>query len=340
MLSIGCNTDRESQMVLARKRLTMSFPGIRFTDAIMTAACGKPYDARPYSNMLAEGETVLSKSEFVAVLKQLEADMGDNAARRAQDIVMMDIDLLEYNGERFHPGDWQRPYIRKLCAMLAKLTLPLLLAFVVSNQCLSHTAVQQQSSTRVQDTELLGKALEYYQGGKYHECILTFEKLQRHYELSQRFLAYLGFSYYKEQKYEDAADKLQRAIPGLSAYSPRERSVYIYSCAESLFFLHRYKESLEFYDMALPLTEGNDKGDVLFHTAFARYLMLGHEPAGDDGNTMASCNDTLAIDTVCDLFSEALSLYGANTATATSLQYARRRQCERMLKGLRRKVEQ
>lgn len=316
-------------MAVAKERLSTSFPGIHFTDVITTAAYGKPDDAPPYSNMLAECDTKLKLEDLVTFLKKTEKDMGDKVSLRAEGIVLMDIDLLEYNRRRYHLDDWNRPYIKKLLAMLPKLMLVILLLFATNT-----VVFPQRSAANRQDTELLGKAMGYYQGGKYHECILAFEKLKRNYKLTPRFLAHLGFSYYKEQRYNEAVDNLQQAIPLLSAYSPKERTVYIYSCAESLFFLHRYKEALKYYSMALPLAEGNDKGDILFHTAFAHYLQ--NVPADVDYTQKADL-DTVVLENIISLFSEAQTLYRANIATATSLQSARLRQCETMLKGLRRK---
>lgn len=290
-----------------------------------------PDDTEPYANMIAECETPLSQEKLVNVLKEMEKEMGDNELMRSKGIVMMDIDLLEYNRHRYHLNDWERPYTKTLLAMLARLAMILVLLINTSN-----TAFSQQTTQKKQDTELLGKAVEYYQGGKYHESILAFEKLKRHYTLTPRFLAYLGFSYYKEQQYEEATENLKKSIPHLSAYSPKERAIYIYSCAESLFYQTQYDEALKYYQMALPLTEGNDKGDILFHTAFAHYLKKTSSHTDDIQHNSI---DTITKDTVTTLLAEAMALYRANTATATPLQCARLRQCERMLQGLRGKQE-
>ena len=121
-------------------------------------------------------------------------------------------------------------------------------------------------------TVLLGKAIEYYQGRKYHESILTFEKLRRKYQLNPRFTAYLGFSYYKENMYEEAVECLEESIPQLTAYSPLEQAVYLYACAESHFNLAQYQQALPYYKQALPLTTGLDAADINYHMAFCYYL--------------------------------------------------------------------
>lgn len=328
MFSVGCNTDRDAQMARVAGRLREAFPGVRLSDVVVSAAYGQPDGAEPYANMLAEVDTLMSQDEVVDSLKGLEREMGDSAGLRAGGCVMMDLDLLEYDGRRLHAEDWQRPYVRTLLAMLAKVSMVVLMLLACT------AAVAQRGPSRQDsDKELLGKAIEYYNGAKYHECILTFEKLTRNYRLSPRFMAYLGYSYYKERQYAEAVEWLRKAIPSLSAYSPREQSVYIYSCAESLFHLERYADSLPYYGQALPLTSGNDRADVLFHTAFAHYFVDGLSAAVDNGDTASLHRDSAMLKNVYALFSEAFVLYRDNSGRATELQTARQRQCQLMIKG-------
>lgn len=306
LISIGSNMNGKKQMALARKLLSQAFPGARFTRALTSPAC--PGEGM-YSNMLAEFDTDIENEMLVSTLKSMEYEMGDRAELRQEGKVMMDLDILRYGNEKHHHDDWERPYIKRLLRYAMKMILVLMMA-------LPATAMAAGSA----DVDLLSRAIEYYQGGKYHESIVAFERLRRDYNLNPRFTAYLGMSYYKEMQYEEAVECLRQSLPELQAYSPHERAVYTYSCAESLFHLERYTESIKYYEQALPLVSGNDKGDVLFHNAFAHYLTQG---------------DT---DEVVRLFSEALEAYKSSTDTATSLQVARLRQTETMLRGLK-KVE-
>ncbi|MDO4931427.1 MAG: hypothetical protein Q4E63_02060 [Prevotellaceae bacterium] len=287
-----------------------------FTKAIISEAFGQPKDASPYANILASGYTDLQLNDINPLLKSLEKDMGDTPALRAEGIVMMDIDILEYAGRQYHVNDWERPYIKRLLSLLVKGLFFVLSITLPSMECTAQSAGR--------NSELLGKAVEYYQSGKYHECIISFEKLQKQYTLTPRFMAWLGFSYYKEQNYKDAAKALRTAIPHLETLSPKERATYLYVCAESLFYLEDYNEAIKYYNMALPLTGGNDKGDVLFHTAFAHYLI-------NNENT-----DTITVSTEKArlLFTQALTLYKDNSSTATPQQRARMKQTEKMLKGM------
>lgn len=312
LLSIGCNHNHTNQIHHAKECLSEMFPGITFSDAILNPAIGQPTDAPPYSNMLARFTTTVSEYDLKHDLKKAEAHLGDTPQLRSQGIIMMDLDILQYDNTKRHLPDWDRNYIKELLRIF-----PVII-------CLLFSITTAAQPSKESDSNLLGIAVEYFQGGKYHEAIITFEKLKRHYTLNPRFSAYLGMSYYKEQKYEEAVENLSTAIPELTAFSPKEQAVYIFCCAESLFELGRYEEALRYYEMILPLVEGNDKGDVLFHTAFSHYLLNGNEAITPE-----------SAQTVIELLTQASILYEENANTATELQIARLKQTKNMLRGLK-----
>ena len=190
---------------------------------------------------------------------------------------------------------------------------------------------EQAGNKREQDRELLGKAIEYYQGRKYHECILTFEKLRRHYQLNPRFTAYLGFSYYKEQQYEEAAECLKEGIPSLSVYSPKEQAIYFYACAESLFQLGRYEEALQYYEDALPLTDGNDSADIHFHAGFCYINQIVIDTLS------ASEKDSLALLHLSS--ANALYMQSAERGTLDDLHKARLAQTTTMLRAMQKHIQ-
>ena len=97
------------------------------------------------------------------------------------------------------------------------------------------------------DGESLGKAIAYFQSGKYHEARIILQRLDKQYHLNPRFQAYLGVSCYYEQEYQEAANNLDAAIPKLSSFSPQERSFYFFADAESHFYLGQYDQALRCY---------------------------------------------------------------------------------------------
>ena len=315
LISIGANSQRATQMRRARKRIREVFPDADFTKSIVTTAYEMPAGAPPYSNMLATFHTEIEEVTLTNMLKDLERELGDTAGLRKSGTVLMDIDLLQYGEEKRKLGDWQRQYVKRL---LRYLILALLLLTPLCNA----------DAQRDNDKMLLGKAIEYYQGRKYHECILAFEKLRRHYQLNPRFTAFLGFSYYKEQQYDDAAHYLTEGIPHLGGYSPKEQATYIYACAESLFHLGKYNESLSYYANALPFTEGCDAADIHFHMAFANYLQ---------DNVKTSDKDSL-LQEAYNHFSVSNGLYreAATRELLDELHTARLSQTAHMLRAMQR----
>lgn len=134
---------------------------------------------------------------------------------------------------------------------------------------------------RSRHSETLGKAIEYFGGGKYHEAMLEFEKLKEIYTLPPRFDAYLGICYYKENDYEKAALTLSKAIPSLSPFPPQERATYYFTCAESLFMLCRYDSAEVYYEKTLPVCRTDEQGDIYFRLAFCSLFAEDYGRATD-----------------------------------------------------------
>ena len=62
-----------------------------------------------YMNRLAGGYTTLTAEELTRRLKDIEAETG-----RTKQRVTIDLDLMEYDNERFHLADWSRPYVQNI----------------------------------------------------------------------------------------------------------------------------------------------------------------------------------------------------------------------------------
>ena len=301
LLSIGCNVNRETQMSRAKEVLRKTFPGITFSEIITSP--DDTNEGAPYSNCIAKGNTDLSEAELCRTLKTIERQLG----RTDSKLVMMDLDLLQYGDTKRHLSDWERPYIKALLSLLL---------------CLVVIVAAAAPAGKASPQELLTKATEYFQGGKYHEAIINFEKLQQDYTLTPRYLAYLGFAYYKEGNYEDAAKTLLPLLrdttrtAAITALSPKEQSIYLYACGESLFHIGNYTSSLDIHTRMLPLVTGCDKGDVLFHIGMAHYMQGNYADA-------------------IPPLEEALSLYKANATAGDDLHKARLNQIDKMLPGLK-----
>ncbi len=329
LISIGVNTDRAVQLMRARQYIIRTFPDAQFSPMVTMPA--EPVVSVPvnyYSNLLATFTTSLDETSLTILLKDIEQSLGSCSTLRRQGIVMMDIDLLQYDNERRHTSDWQRQYVKKLLRHLFLAFSLLVLSFIPLGRAHAESA-----------TTLLSKAIEYYQGRKYHESIIAFEQLQRHYQLNPRFIAYLGFSYYKESMYEEATEYLEKSISQLTAYSPHEQAVYLYACAESHFNLSHYQQALPYYQQALPLTTGLDAADINYHMAFCYYLDETLIPDTLVTDTLTS--DTANTNVIINYFLKANRLYkeAATISPLSPLHAARLSQTTKMLRAFMREEE-
>ena len=90
---------------------------IRPIRPIPQAPSSDPREAK-YLNQLVSAETSLDCETLNSRLKEMEQAQGRDAEARRQGIVPLDLDLLQYEEERYHLRDWQRPYIRQLLTTL------------------------------------------------------------------------------------------------------------------------------------------------------------------------------------------------------------------------------
>lgn len=130
------------------------------------------------------------------------------------------------------------------------------------------------TAQRHEDTDKLGRALEYFQSAKYHEALLLFDYLDRNYTLNPRFRAYMALCYYYEWDYQKAVDYFAKSLPELEGLAPHERSVYYFAAAESCFNLGKYEESTIYYNKVLQVCYPQEQADVYYKLGFC-HLTIG-----------------------------------------------------------------
>lgn len=166
------------------------------------------------------------------------------------------------------------------------------------------------------DSELLGRAIDYFQGGKYHEALGLFGKLDKRYHLNPRFQAYIGVCHYYEWEYEQAIAHIDSVLPQLEVFAPHERSLYYFVSAESHFNLSEYEEAIPMYERHLTVCFPNERGDSHYRLGFCH--MLNHD-----------------IDTAYEQFKSALLYYKQFPKEGNQARLA---QTEQMIKGLEDKL--
>ena len=107
LIAIGSNERQSVHVQWASERLSQLLDNIRLSSRLWTTDVKG--SGRWYMNRLAAGNTLLTVPELEQQLKQLERATG-----RDQERVTLDLDLMQYDNDRYHLNDWQRPYIQRL----------------------------------------------------------------------------------------------------------------------------------------------------------------------------------------------------------------------------------
>ncbi len=71
-----------------------------------------------YLNCLATGFTTHSQITFTKALKHIERRQGSSKGEKSRNHIHLDLDLLLYDGVKFHEDDWNRDYIQDLLRKL------------------------------------------------------------------------------------------------------------------------------------------------------------------------------------------------------------------------------
>lgn len=111
IISLASNENQEVNLAKAREQLTQLLAEVHFTSAIWT----EPVNTNrkePYLNQLCKGTTAFGEGLLGEVLKETEKRTG--RVHNEDGIVAIDLDLLEYDGQRHHLRDWSRDYVKNL----------------------------------------------------------------------------------------------------------------------------------------------------------------------------------------------------------------------------------
>ena len=114
IISLASNRFQKANLSKARRCLEEILLDLQFTDECWTKPVGNAVRSDEYLNQLATGTTELDEDSLNAWLKQTELNFGRTQAKRHLGIIPIDLDLLEYDGEKRHLLDWQRPYVTEL----------------------------------------------------------------------------------------------------------------------------------------------------------------------------------------------------------------------------------
>ena len=119
LISLASNAEQEEHLAEARKALAAALHEERYTAEIWTEPEGKAKGtSAPYLNQLVSASTSLGADELNDFLKTIERQLGRTPEMRRVGTVPIDLDLLQWDGQRFHQRDWERNYMRQLLELL------------------------------------------------------------------------------------------------------------------------------------------------------------------------------------------------------------------------------
>lgn len=111
IISLASNFNQEANLEAARAQLTQLLTEAHFTSAIWTEPINS-LRSDPYLNQLCKGTTAFGFNLLNEVLKETEKRQG--RTHNEDGIVTLDLDILQYDDEKFHLRDWTRNYVKNL----------------------------------------------------------------------------------------------------------------------------------------------------------------------------------------------------------------------------------
>ncbi len=111
IISLASNFNQEANLEAARAQLTQLLTEAHFTSAIWTEPINS-LRSEPYLNQLCKGTTAFGFNLLNEVLKETEKRQG--RTHNEDGIVTLDLDILQYDDEKFHLRDWSRNYVKDL----------------------------------------------------------------------------------------------------------------------------------------------------------------------------------------------------------------------------------
>jgi 7,8-dihydro-6-hydroxymethylpterin-pyrophosphokinase len=111
LFAIGTNSPLAKDRVIWMKARIFGLFGddIRFTFLVETDPIG--IVSPKFTNCVGIAFTTLPLERIKKTFKEIEKECDDTADKRKNNLIEMDIDILEYDGKRYHEKDWSRQYI-------------------------------------------------------------------------------------------------------------------------------------------------------------------------------------------------------------------------------------
>lgn len=111
IISLASNENQQVNLEQARLLLRDIIDNLIFTPEKWTEPINSNYK-NIYLNQLCKGSTEMSLEQINQSLKEAELRLG--RTRNEEGLVSIDLDLLQYDSQKYHLRDWERDYIKNL----------------------------------------------------------------------------------------------------------------------------------------------------------------------------------------------------------------------------------
>ena len=107
LIALGSNYHQSAHIQWASQRLSALLDDVAMSRILWTPDIHG--HGLWYMNRLLRAKTSLSPDQLTTLLKQIEQE-----TQRTKQHVTIDLDLMQYDQQRYHLDDWERPYIQRL----------------------------------------------------------------------------------------------------------------------------------------------------------------------------------------------------------------------------------
>lgn len=120
IIGIGTNVaTKAAEMEQATQWLAQLLPNCRISEPYANPATPQSLTPMPYLNAVAIGQTHLEAVEFQTLLKDYEAQRGRTPTTDASQGVIIDLDMVVYDGRVLRPSQYRQPYFQLPLASLS-----------------------------------------------------------------------------------------------------------------------------------------------------------------------------------------------------------------------------
>lgn len=108
ILALGSNHEAHDNIPRAIRLLGRGMAEMTVSTPLRNPAIG--ISAPDFTNCVVSAVTTMDYPSLCSFTKEIETMMGRNHGKGSLQIII-DIDIMQYDCQRYHESDWQRPYV-------------------------------------------------------------------------------------------------------------------------------------------------------------------------------------------------------------------------------------